>query len=408
MDTEKLDLFCEIYDDDTLLKKKSVIDVMLDLQTKTKDLQSVMYAPFFGSSVENENNDIVIYDAINKLRYDRGASIEYIEKWLNEFKIDIDDILEYKFVSNEIGKFINVKYIDFKGTAEEIRKAHLIQVEFLDYFLKLYADNILKRSDPFKSISNKNEWKQIKLVGIDVEYLNDFCKSIFNESLATKSNNRSNIKELAYKLEVEINENIINTSDNKIESYLHRVIVALNERQKDILFSVDHMDKWISKFEINLDDFPDFKNEKLNIILNKKYSGSHISVEERREVFQIQSVFYFYTSLVVTNKLISFLNSRSNKQPDDINEIKNKVVKFDSKQLTVNQSVILLDKLGLFASSVFEEMSNVKKSLILSDLLGRNDKNIKKSIEMLELKTQDLTSGYQKDLSKIQQLLDSY
>jgi hypothetical protein len=365
-----------------------------------------MFNSFSSSSTRSTNYDDLIYTTIYGLTYDKGADIEYIDKWLKEFEIDIDDIVKNNFGSNEIGKYISVKHNDFHGTQEDKRKAHLIQVEFLDYFLKFYAGNFQSKIYSGFDVTYKNEWKYIKLSGLDVEYLNNFCKSVFDEKIATKSSSRFNITDLASKLEVEITENIINSSDNKIESYLHRVITALNERQKNILFSEDKMDKWVSKFDIDLEDFPYFKNEELSIILNKEYSGTHNSVDERKDVFQIQTDFYFYVSLIETDKLIKFLNSNSSKQLGDKKIIENKVLGTDSKQLTVNQSVILLDKLGLFKSAEFEDVPNTKKALLLSKLLGRNDKNIKKSIEMLELKPQDLTLGCRNDYSIIQQLLD--
>jgi hypothetical protein len=406
MDPEKLDSFCQIYKDNAILDKYSLIDIMLDLQIKTNDLQGIMFNSFSSSSTRSTNYDDLIYTTIYGLTYDKGADIEYIDKWLKEFEIDIDDIVKNNFGSNEIGKYISVKHNDFHGTQEDKRKAHLIQVEFLDYFLKFYAGNFQSKIYSGFDVTYKNEWKYIKLSGLDVEYLNNFCKSVFDEKIATKSSSRFNITDLASKLEVEITENIINSSDNKIESYLHRVITALNERQKNILFSEDKMDKWVSKFDIDLEDFPYFKNEELSIILNKEYSGTHNSVDERKDVFQIQTDFYFYVSLIETDKLIKFLNSNSSKQLGDKKIIENKVLGTDSKQLTVNQSVILLDKLGLFKSAEFEDVPNTKKALLLSKLLGRNDKNIKKSIEMLELKPQDLTLGCRNDYSIIQQLLD--
>ena len=78
----------------------------------------------------------------------------------------------------------------------------------------------------------------------------------------------------------------------------------------------------------------------------------------------------------------------------------------NTNQLTVNQAVILLDKLGVFADANFESKSNVSKSKIISLLTGRNQKNIKSAIEQLEIKPKDITPGYQSDLDKVQQLLD--
>jgi hypothetical protein len=351
MDTEKLDLFCEIYRDETILDKYSLIDIMIDLQIKTKDLRGIMYDPFLGSSSGNKNYDDLVYNAIDSLTYDKGADIEYVDKWLIEFEIGIEDILKNNLGSNEIGKYISVKHNDFHGTQEDKRKAHLIQVEFLDYFLKFYADFILPKTNVFLGSINKNEWQQIKLIGVDLEYLNEFCKSIFDESIAIKNSNRNSIKVLADKLEIEIIDNIINISDgSKVEAYFYRALHALEARQKKIHFSMDQMDRWISKFEMNLEDFPDFKNEELNAILDKKYSGTHNSVDERKEVFQIQTDFYFYWCKIQAEKTINFLNSKkmktTNSSTENIAENNTAKIKWIGKPSQLGFIIGTLTELG--------------------------------------------------------------
>ena len=61
----------------------------------------------------------------------------------------------------------------------------------------------------------------------------------------------------------------------------------------------------------------------------------------------------------------------------------------------------------MFNSNYFSRLPNTKKAKIISQLLGKNWKNIKTSIESLEKRPSELGAGYQKDLDKIQDILDN-
>lgn len=84
----------------------------------------------------------------------------------------------------------------------------------------------------------------------------------------------------------------------------------------------------------------------------------------------------------------------------------NDIIEDNSKQLSVNQIVILLDKLGFFSLDSLEDLPNTKKANLISQIIGKNEKNIKTAIERLELKPSELGSGYQNDIDKIQRILD--
>ena len=79
----------------------------------------------------------------------------------------------------------------------------------------------------------------------------------------------------------------------------------------------------------------------------------------------------------------------------------------NTNQLSVNQAIILLDKLGVFTDKTFENVPNTKKAKLISQLIGKNDKNIKTAIEKLELKPSEITPNYQKDIDKIERILEN-
>ena len=79
----------------------------------------------------------------------------------------------------------------------------------------------------------------------------------------------------------------------------------------------------------------------------------------------------------------------------------------NANQLSVNQAIILLDKLGVFNDKALENLSNVKKAKLISQLIGKNEKNIKTAIQKLELKPSEITPNYQKDIDKIERILEN-
>ncbi|MFT5252185.1 MAG: hypothetical protein ACI87N_001191 [Flavobacteriales bacterium] len=413
MNSKELDLFCEIYEDKTILDKFSLIDIMLYIQIKTKDLQGIMSSPFSSSSTGSTNYDDLIYNTIDRLKYDRGADIEYIDKWLKEFEIDINDIVKNNFGLNEIGKYINVKHNDFQGTQEGQQKAHLIQVEFLDYFLKLYASNFLPSSYSGFDGRYKNEWVNIKEdEHYNVEFLNCFCKSIFDEiptiKISFNLNYENNIKNFASKLHDEISDNVLRLSDFKIRVYLDYISKTIKKRQLQLITS-ENIDSWLVKYSLDIDDFPFFNNKKFNLLLNKDYKGEHFSVEERREVFKIQSDFFLYASMIESNKILDFIDSlkTSLKTPLDESNSQKGILKIDPifKSLKgFNTFNYILDQLDLNLSTCNERGAQamfrgiwtcpLSKEIIFKDH-GKLENYVKylKNIYNVEYKSYSMSNG---------------
>lgn len=95
-------------------------------------------------------------------------------------------------------------------------------------------------------------------------------------------------------------------------------------------------------------------------------------------------------------KTVVFNESTNTKQQDN-NDKKN--------QLTANQAVILLDKIGFFSHKSIEHLSKNKQASIISKLIGRDKKNIGSYITKLE--TKKPSEAYSRDISTIDNLLES-
>lgn len=236
-------------------------------------------------------------------------------------------------------------------------------------------------------------------------------KSIFLDEFIEKFNNQGMfnstvfldlyedyILKSGYDLRKEITENLLTLDSNNHELYFEYVLNRINS---EAFSSIDKtfLDKWVVKYNLEDLDFPYFKDEEMKIILSTWVDQPGLSYDEETNVRNIQKDFYFYAFHLEKMNIIEYIESK--KSMGDI-----KIEKNQLNELTVNQAVILLDKLGVFSSTMFEEVPNTKKAKLISQLLGKSEKNIKTAIEKLESRPKDVTASYQKDLNKVQQLLD--
>lgn len=144
-------------------------------------------------------------------------------------------------------------------------------------------------------------------------------------------------------------------------------------------------------------------NSKIEFIRNKLLALGHI-VNIAPEIYQIPeySNYRSYNTSNVDYKYDpSFINkivvvSKDSSLNDNINP----------KQLTANQSIILLDKLGFFTHSDIENLPQTKQANIISQITGLNEKNINKRISKLEQNQKEISKNYQKDIDKINKILD--
>ncbi len=131
--------------------------------------------------------------------------------------------------------------------------------------------------------------------------------------------------------------------------------------------------------------------------------------------FNEKSVTINYSKLISSNttwqysyqKKLEFLNTRLLQIIDEKKVIP---VKRESpgrsKQLTINQTVILLDNLGIFTNNSFEKINKKEQAEIISLLIGKNAKNIKTAIEKLEKSPSENGKRYQSDIDKIETLIN--
>jgi len=169
--------------------------------------------------------------------------------------------------------------------------------------------------------------------------------------------------------------------------------------KKNITFNFSCVNEYLEKNDKELIDFDRLKNACYSL-------NSFITFDEKMGTIN-------YSGLAADLESSSFTSRQK------IEFLKNKLKKFKKKkvsnpvqdaalnpnQLSVNQIIIFLDQLGVFANPQFENLSKNKQAKAISLLVGKNSKNIKTAIEKLDKTPSAIGQGFSKDLAKIQELI---
>jgi len=75
-------------------------------------------------------------------------------------------------------------------------------------------------------------------------------------------------------------------------------------------------------------------------------------------------------------------------------------------QLTANQIILLLQEIGFFTHPNIEDASKVKQAELISLITGLHQKNIKTNIQKLDKSVSENGANYQRDIDKINKILD--
>lgn len=201
----------------------------------------------------------------------------------------------------------------------------------------------------------------------------------------------------------EIQDNILKLDTIKIPLYLAKTIEEIESSGFQNIPSTI-LNKYVEKYKIDLNLLPKVENEELTKILKTKDYYQELPYNEFSEIEFVQEQFYRYGLRTETIKLLEYLKNLQSQYQN--NPVTKETDPKKTKQLTANQIVILLDKLGFFADEKIEDASKVKQAELISLITGLNEKNIKINIKKLDNKPSEVTANYQKDIDKINHILD--
>jgi hypothetical protein len=185
----------------------------------------------------------------------------------------------------------------------------------------------------------------------------------------------------------------------KKDFYIEDIESRYYVKQSD--FISKKIDKVISGFNVTNQNFID---KELEAVFSKiDYSIGDMMQNEHYRIRFETLIKLPYSLFTITGSFINFLYAKIGKiSPETQNEESLK----SSKQLSANQIVLLLQEIGYFTHPKIEEASKVKQAKLISLIAGLNEKNIKKHIQKLDETASSNGPNYQKDIDKINKILD--
>ncbi|MEM8521307.1 hypothetical protein [Flavobacterium sp. PL12] len=288
-------------------------------------------------------------------------------------------------------------FTNLEGFCERLQNTDFLINSTLGYelmILKGYVYNI--KHEVLKEL--------IPLMGNDHDFL-DYIVSKIGPSNYVKSVDILSVKRWLTEYHVDIDEIL----GNKLWNIAFRDLINTNYQEfptsspeRDIAHSLQN-DFYLFFCKYFVNDLIEFLESKKTITYASELKNKYLNITEANN--QKTNSFIYQKENIVNNKPVKIM--QENNSIEFINKIDATDNYENSKQLTVNQALILLDKLGIFSNNILESMPNTKKAKLISQIIGKNEKNITVAIQKLELKAKEITVGYQRDLDKIQRLLDN-
>lgn len=319
--------FCELIDNNTPLSEYTANSLYYKLRFEiSQPLKSEINKNLMLSKDNNERKYYLMFllSEIERQDYIKDAGLNYIENHLKTYNVKLQDILDFKlFTTNPdfCYKIIDVHYKSLRKFSPEKDEAFLVQSDFVNYFCKIMADEIidfinLKLADFIKiePATNNIETPSQPFKRI---YLDAFCKELANDNLITHNSfihifNLGIIHLVPY-LQDEIRENIITLDAVKQKIYIDLV----KNQLKDTPYynypetSINH---WLKEYGADIKDFPEFKKGELHQQLNRFAFWQLLEEKEHLLLVDLQYDFFYYGAMIEAKKMISFIDELLNPQ----------------------------------------------------------------------------------------------
>jgi hypothetical protein len=327
------DKFCEIIDDYTILKKSTAIGVMIDLVDCIKNIKSETLLELQKEGINRDDYLDYLINEIEKRNYVKDADISYVQKWLDEYKISINDIVSRNYQNNSIEAVIAWHYNDMEKFSPEKDKALLVQTDFYFYFCKYFTDEMIlffnskksnKTSAESKAQPSLKPFKDVMLEGFlnEINNIDDLYKYTFIQCYDF------GIKRFTESLILEIKENILFLPQEKMNIYLDYVKDKIENSQNYSTNEIS-LDKWITAYKLESLNFPYLENKDVNQLITKSINYYLWDEEDRSLMEDIQLDFFNYAVKLESDKVINYINNL-NPRITDNNTSTPDTITFDS------------------------------------------------------------------------------
>lgn len=335
MEQTQLSNFCGLLNKD-IYQDSSAFGIMVDFQYLLPKLKSEILSNKL--ELENNKNDYLdlVINEIENCDYDKKAGVKDIDKWLKKFNITLEDIFNRNIIGKEIYKHIESNFDYYPEMSEDRNIANSLQNDFLQFFCKYFADDIISFCNDNKSRETIKE-NQKSNDSYSETFLNDFClKQSKYRLLATEESfyrlYQFNIIEPAGDLKKEINDNLLKLDAQKHLIYLNHVIETINKTEH---VNVSHsiIDKWLIEFKVDISQFPEFDKTELHKLLSSNDYYATMPYPEFANIEYIQVDFYKYASMLECEKLLDYLDDLiiNITQTNSTNKTDTKKIKWSGK-----------------------------------------------------------------------------
>jgi len=327
-----LEYFCEILDKN-IYEGSSAYGIMIQLQECVPKLKSEILTNKINLNGNTNDYLNLIINEVQNRNYDRNAGLYYIENWLEKFNITIEVILGGGIIGIDIYKYLSSDRDTFPKRSEDRDMASVVQDNFLQYFCKYYADEIIDFCDKNKPEQKDTEPKnKTPSKPFEVVYLNEFCKNLDNYRAIYETSFMIlydySITHYTPYFKQEILNNILTLKDNKKHLYIDYVINHI-QNTVDINKQASIQDLLKENNE-SLDDYPYFNKGKLYKKLNTYVNAQHHTDKERDYLEDLQISFFEYAAKIEVEGILAFLHNLIEKQSLTTN-VKMKKIKWIGK-----------------------------------------------------------------------------
>ena len=228
-----------------------------------------------------------------------------VNRWLDLFKVNIEDVLSFKYENEEFKNYFTTEYLNLPIETIERNKYLEFRVKFKEYLCVYYAREIISycKIKPTKTSIPSDKNKSMKTT-----ILKEFSYNISKYDDLTKVYDfynfyDSNILCLCESLKDEITENLLTLDSTKHTIYLDLVYETL---EKSPFYNINPIiiDQYLTEYNINIEQFPNFENDKLIRLLKTNDYYNQLPYNEFSYIENIQEAFYKYFAMIETKKLL--------------------------------------------------------------------------------------------------------
>lgn len=318
-------IFCEMIDNEDPLSTQTAMsfyhklkigilpELKSEINKKLIDLDSysrTAYLEYLLQEIENQ-------------AYIKDAGIRYIQKHIDTYKVSLKSIVDFDLnaLPHQFRfQVLDIHYKDMEPYSKEKDTAFLVQLDFMNYFCKLVADQLISFCEN-KIDGNKHNTNDRKPTGIKTQLLDNFhtysgLDISEMHQYAYQRYSQQNLEKAIILLDKEIKNNLLLLDNSKLGIYFDQLIEMLKKSQF-LSFDVARMNFYKEKYNLDLTSFPKVNNTKLAELL--RLTGNPFNplngadYQKYFDAEKTQSDFYKYTAKLEITKFIEKVKTLQSK-----------------------------------------------------------------------------------------------